>query len=197
MSSRVVFSVVYTVLYGLFNSYPIVFAQRDLDPTQVGLTFIPVLVGFVVLFGLTFWHFTRYRRLYHQASKGERAKIEPEERLIPRKSRLWSPTSQMAVHNAGSMLTMSSHDLKYPFPSWPILVCLHPPSLLLARRYGETMADGQVRVDVRSQILHLAHYDEVSRVALVEPRLSPPYPHHHPSSSAMLCRSTPCLSIRL
>lgn len=80
-------SVVYTVLYGLFSAYPIVFARRNLDPTEIGLTFIPVLVGFVLLFGLTFWHFTRYRRLVHQAAKGERAPIEPEERLIPCMSR--------------------------------------------------------------------------------------------------------------
>lgn len=76
-------TVVYTVLYGLFNSYPIVFSRRNLDPTQIGLTFIPVLVGFFVLFGLTLWHFTRYKRLTHEALEGKRGRIEPEERLIP------------------------------------------------------------------------------------------------------------------
>lgn len=72
------------MLYGLFNSYPIVFSRRELDPTQVGLTFIPVLVGFFVLFALTLWHFTRYRRLTREATTGKRGRIEPEERLIPR-----------------------------------------------------------------------------------------------------------------
>jgi len=78
--------VVYTCLYGLFNSYPIVFTSKSLSPTQTGLTFIPVMVGFFLLFGLTIWHFGRYRRLWKDAGEGKRGGIEPEERLIPCKS---------------------------------------------------------------------------------------------------------------
>lgn len=44
------------------------------------------MVGFFLLFGLTLWHFGRYRRLWVDARDGKRGGIEPEERLIPRKS---------------------------------------------------------------------------------------------------------------
>jgi DHA1 family multidrug resistance protein-like MFS transporter len=86
-SLRSLIKVVYTCLYGLFNSYPIVFTSKSLSPTQTGLTFIPVMVGFFLLYGLTIWHFGRYRRLWKDAGDGKRGGIEPEERLIPCKSR--------------------------------------------------------------------------------------------------------------
>jgi len=44
------------------------------------------MVGFFLLFGLTLWHFGRYRKLWIDANEGKRGGIEPEERLIPCKS---------------------------------------------------------------------------------------------------------------
>jgi len=44
------------------------------------------MVGFFLLFGLTIWHFGRYRKLWKDAGDGKRGGIEPEERLIPCKS---------------------------------------------------------------------------------------------------------------
>lgn len=135
---------VYTVLYGLFSSYPIVFSRRNLDPTEIGLTYIPVLVGFFLIFGLTIWHYTRYRRLYHESLAGKRAGIEPEERLIPR----MSSTSSLSVLLGGESservslkrlptrylmdrlrADRFSYDIQHSIPGWTLLVC-HRPSIL-------------------------------------------------------------------
>ena len=85
---------VYIVLYGSFSAYPIIFAAHGLSPKMIGLTFLPVTFGFIFLLGGTFLHYLRYKRLARDAEKGlERrgiwkGKVEPEERLIPRKQSL-------------------------------------------------------------------------------------------------------------
>jgi DHA1 family multidrug resistance protein-like MFS transporter len=84
--------VVYVVLYGSFSAYPIIFTAHSLSQTQIGLTFLPIIVGFIILLGGTSLHFVRYRRLMQDAEKGRerrgiwKGKVEPEERLIPRRS---------------------------------------------------------------------------------------------------------------
>jgi hypothetical protein len=83
-------SVVYIVLYGSFSAYPYIFAAHGLSEWQIGLTFLPVLVGFFLLLLGTFAHYRRYTRLARDAVAGiERrgihaGKVEPEERLVPR-----------------------------------------------------------------------------------------------------------------
>lgn len=90
----------YTVLYGSFSAYPYIFSAHDLSTSQVGLTFLPVLVGFFLLLILTFIHYRRYTRLALDATKGvERrgihaGKVEPEERLVPCELALPNRTSQ-------------------------------------------------------------------------------------------------------
>jgi hypothetical protein len=84
--------VVYTVLYGSFSAYPYIFSAHGLSVSTVGLTFLPVLVGFFLLLIGTFAHYVRYKRLTADAKQGiqrrgiHNGKVEPEERLVPRKS---------------------------------------------------------------------------------------------------------------
>lgn len=85
-------AVVYTVLYGSFSAYPYIFSAHGLSVSTVGLTFLPVLVGFFLLLIGTFAHYVRYRRLTSDAKQGierrgiHNGKVEPEERLVPRES---------------------------------------------------------------------------------------------------------------
>jgi len=82
-------TVAYIVLYGSFSAYPIIFAAHGISPRHVGLTFIPVMIGFIVVFGGAALHYLRYRPLFEDAQNGKQrrgifnGKIEPEERLIP------------------------------------------------------------------------------------------------------------------
>jgi len=83
-------AVVYIVLYGSFSAFPIIFSAHGLSTSTIGLCFLPVLVGFLLLFIVTILHYARYKRLALDATKGlERRgihnnKVEPEERLVPR-----------------------------------------------------------------------------------------------------------------
>jgi len=87
---------VYIVLYGSFAAYPVIFSAHGLSASQVGLCFLPVLVGFGLLFIITLTHYVRYKGLARDASKGverrgiHNGKVEPEERLVLRES-LFSP----------------------------------------------------------------------------------------------------------
>ncbi len=89
---------VYVCLYGFFEAYPIVFGAHGLSLSQIGLTFIPVIVGFFVLLGFVTLFYKRYLGLNRDVKLGlERrgirdGKIEPEERLLPRK---WSSGVQL------------------------------------------------------------------------------------------------------
>ncbi|ODO08669.1 MFS multidrug transporter [Cryptococcus wingfieldii CBS 7118] len=81
--------VVYTVLYGFFDAYPIVFKKHGLTGGKGGLMFVPVQVGFLLLMIVNLLHWKRYRGLARDAKAGverrgiKNGKIEPEERLIP------------------------------------------------------------------------------------------------------------------
>ncbi|WVQ83309.1 hypothetical protein IAT38_005448 [Cryptococcus sp. DSM 104549] len=81
--------IVYIVLYGFFDAYPIVFAQHNLSGGKGGLMFIPVLIGFFLLLGITYLHYRRYKKLHIDAAAGierrgiHEGRIEPEERLVP------------------------------------------------------------------------------------------------------------------
>ena len=78
------------MLYGSFSAFPIIFSAHGLSTSTIGLCFLPVLVGFLLLFVVTILHYARYKRLALDATKGlERRgihnnKVEPEERLVPR-----------------------------------------------------------------------------------------------------------------
>lgn len=80
---------VYVCLYGFFEAYPIVFETHNLSLSQIGLTFIPVIVGFFVLLGFVFLFYRRYVALDRDAKSGvqrrgiHEGKVEPEERLLP------------------------------------------------------------------------------------------------------------------
>jgi hypothetical protein len=82
--------VVYIVLYGSFSAYPIIFSAHGLSTSTIGLCFLPVLVGFLLLVVLATLHYARYQRLALDAAKGierrgtRNGKVEPEERLVPR-----------------------------------------------------------------------------------------------------------------
>ena len=83
-------TVTYIVLYGSFSAYPIIFAAHGISPQHIGLTFLPVIVGFISLVGGAYLHYIRFRKLDLDAQAGKQrrgiwnGKIEPEERLIPR-----------------------------------------------------------------------------------------------------------------
>lgn len=53
--------------------------------------FVPVMIGFLILLGINFIHFERYKGLAEDAKKGierrgiHEGRVEPEERLVPRK----------------------------------------------------------------------------------------------------------------
>ncbi|KAK8870073.1 hypothetical protein IAR55_000643 [Kwoniella newhampshirensis] len=83
-------TVVYTVLYGFFDAYPIVFAKHGLSGGKLGLMFLPIIVGFMILMMFNFLHYARYRGLTRDAKVGgikrrgiHDGKVEPEERLVP------------------------------------------------------------------------------------------------------------------
>jgi hypothetical protein len=76
------------------------------------------MVGFFLLFGLTIWHFGRYRKLHHEALEGKRGLIEPEERLIPCMSAR-SVCRCLMIYVADEV---SSDDCECTLPSWFILV---------------------------------------------------------------------------
>jgi DHA1 family multidrug resistance protein-like MFS transporter len=86
--------VVYVCLYGFFEAYPIVFAEHNLTRSEIGLTFVPVIVGFLVLLGFVYLHYMRYKRLSVDAAQGKtrrgihEGKVVPEERLVPRESNI-------------------------------------------------------------------------------------------------------------
>lgn len=86
-----VITVVYIVLYGYFDAYPIIFGQHGISGGKGGLMFVPVMVGFLILLGINFVHFERYKGLAEDAKKRierrgiHEGRVEPEERLIPRK----------------------------------------------------------------------------------------------------------------
>ena len=81
--------VIYIVLYGFFSAYPLVFSSHGLSQRTVGLTFLPVIGGFLVVPLVSYFHFLRYRHLVHDAKRGlerrgiYKGKVEPEERLVP------------------------------------------------------------------------------------------------------------------
>lgn len=83
--------VVYIVLYGYFDAYPIIFGQHGISGGKGGLMFVPVMIGFLILLGINFIHFERYKGLAEDAKKGierrgiHEGRVEPEERLVPRK----------------------------------------------------------------------------------------------------------------
>ena len=80
---------VYIVLYGSFTAYPLIFADHGLSTRRIGLTFIPVGIGFISLVLIASLHFFRYRNLMRDAKRGVQrrgiydGKVEPEERLVP------------------------------------------------------------------------------------------------------------------
>lgn len=81
--------VVYICLYGSFSAYPTIFSSHGLSTSTIGLTFLPVMVGFFVLLAVQILHYKRYLNLNRDAKKGvqrrgiHNGKIEPEERLVP------------------------------------------------------------------------------------------------------------------
>ncbi|WVQ98421.1 hypothetical protein IAU59_005544 [Kwoniella sp. CBS 9459] len=81
--------IVYIVLYGFFDAYSIIFREHGLPARTLGLTFIPVMVGFYVLMIVNILHYIRYKKLWADAKKGiqrrgiHEGKVEPEERLVP------------------------------------------------------------------------------------------------------------------
>ncbi|WWC85172.1 uncharacterized protein L201_000029 [Kwoniella dendrophila CBS 6074] len=82
-------TVIYIVLYGYFTAYPIIFLQHGFTSSTVGLAFIPVMVGFMILMGFNVLHYLRYKKLTFDAKAGierrgiHEGKVEPEERLVP------------------------------------------------------------------------------------------------------------------
>ncbi|AAW45807.1 conserved hypothetical protein [Cryptococcus deneoformans JEC21] len=81
--------IVYIVLYGYFDAYPIIFGQHGISGGKGGLMFVPVMLGFLILLGINFIHFERYKGLAEDAKKGierrgiHEGRVEPEERLVP------------------------------------------------------------------------------------------------------------------
>ncbi|OXC70512.1 hypothetical protein AYX13_00987 [Cryptococcus neoformans] len=81
--------IVYIVLYGYFDAYPIIFGQHGISGGKGGLMFVPVMVGFLILLSINFVHFERYKGLAEDAKKRierrgiHEGRVEPEERLIP------------------------------------------------------------------------------------------------------------------
>ncbi|XAO21400.1 hypothetical protein I312_100149 [Cryptococcus bacillisporus CA1280] len=81
--------VVYIVLYGYFDAYPIIFGQHGISGGKGGLMFVPVMIGFLILLGINFVHFERYKGLAEDAKRGierrgiREGRVEPEERLVP------------------------------------------------------------------------------------------------------------------
>ena len=85
----------YIALYGFFSAYPIIFDAHRLAPEQIGLTFLPIVVGYILFLAFIGLYTGRYRRLNRLAeesrSMDDKAEkpvkgVEPEERLVPRKS---------------------------------------------------------------------------------------------------------------
>lgn len=82
-------TIVYICLYGSFSAYPTIFSSHGLSTSTIGLTFLPVMVGFFVLLAVQILHYKRYLNLSRDAKKGvqrrgiHNGKIEPEERLVP------------------------------------------------------------------------------------------------------------------
>ncbi|WRT66815.1 uncharacterized protein IL334_003778 [Kwoniella shivajii] len=82
-------TIVYIVLYGFFSAYPIIFLKHGFTERNVGLSFIPVMVGFFVLMVGNLVHYLRYKKLVFDAKAGITrrgiydGKVEPEERLVP------------------------------------------------------------------------------------------------------------------
>ncbi|ORY27999.1 major facilitator superfamily domain-containing protein [Naematelia encephala] len=82
-------TIVYIVLFGSFTAYPLIFQTHGLTLAQTGLTYIPIMVGFLLLLGIVSGFYTRYRRLTLDAKSGKQRKgifdgrVEPEERLMP------------------------------------------------------------------------------------------------------------------
>lgn len=114
-------TVVYIVLYGYFDAYPIIFGQHGISGGKGGLMFVPVMIGFLILLGINFVHFERYKGLAEDAKRGierrgiREGRVEPEERLVPRKF------CRIAINLADEAV---SHGLCRLFPCRNVLVCL-------------------------------------------------------------------------
>lgn len=69
----------YFLFFGWLEAYPVIFGSfRDLDLGQIGLIFIPVMIG-MMLGTLTLLLFARrYGRIL-----AEKGSVAPEERLLP------------------------------------------------------------------------------------------------------------------
>ncbi|CEH16318.1 Synaptic vesicle transporter SVOP and related transporters (major facilitator superfamily) [Ceraceosorus bombacis] len=89
-------TVVYIVLFGAFEAYPLIFEPFDLNPGEIGLTFIAIAIGIGIAATPTPLVYKRYLRvqaslrqssLERATNKDEEAKsgtlkVPPEERLI-------------------------------------------------------------------------------------------------------------------
>ena len=80
-------TVIYIVLFGFFSSYPLIFVNHDLSDSQIGLTLLPIILGFASLIPINYVLYKRFARksaLVSRQAPGSTGavKIEPEERLL-------------------------------------------------------------------------------------------------------------------
>lgn len=89
-------TVVYIVLFGAFEAYPLIFEPYQLNPGEIGLTFIAIAIGICIAATPTPWLYKRYLRIQSalrdssleracDAESKEKAKqlqVPPEERLL-------------------------------------------------------------------------------------------------------------------
>lgn len=74
-------TVVYIVLFGDLESYPLIFSIYDWSPGKVGSVFAAVSIGMVLVGALTpitYWH---YKKIYYQC-EAEGRPVQPETRLF-------------------------------------------------------------------------------------------------------------------
>ncbi|KZT25364.1 MFS general substrate transporter [Neolentinus lepideus HHB14362 ss-1] len=72
-------TVVYIVLFGSFEAYPLVFAPYNFNAGQTGLTFIPISVGLAAVLAVTPATYKHYRKLWDRSLEtfeAEKAKLE-------------------------------------------------------------------------------------------------------------------------
>ena len=81
-------TVVYIVLFGFFSSYPLIFAKHGLSDSLIGLTLLPIILGFLALIPINYLQYGRFRRMMAKDPPADRSKsslvkkIVPEERLL-------------------------------------------------------------------------------------------------------------------